>query len=1038
MRCLLIISLLCGILFSFESAAQNNPVNFESLSLQKGVSLNLTYAMLQDSRGYLWFGTMYGLVKYDGKDYTTYRSDPWDSSSISFDDIISLFEDHNGNIWVGTWGGGLNKLDPVTGKFTRYLYKQNDSYSLSDNIVWSINEDVKGNIWVGTQRRGINKIETKTGEVLHYETDKDKDNSLPSNSIFKIYKEKNGTIWVGSQGGLSKFLPETDSFENYTVAAESGEKIGLVHSILRDSRNRLLLATATGLYTLDERKGKLFHITDDKSNILNDGVILSLVEDRKNNIWAGTVMGLVKLKSGNADDAILYTHNFENQNSLIGNRVTSLMEDQAGVLWAAAYRGGVDKITDRTENFSNYSYNPDNKNSLGTYYVSFFAQDDDGNIWIVGYNNILTKFNPETNSFKRFKLVQNKPKKNTSFSVTSIVNDNNKLWIATNRGLIVFDAQKGKQLNLPDGILKNRDVAYGNIPYLLLSSDHKLWISVSEKGIYRYDFLTQKFDHYINPSNDLTNYMKNIVQVIYEDKDHTIWAGSLGGLLKLNQSTRQFKTYSHRLTDPESLSNDYVYFITEDSKGDFWIGTSNGLNRFDKEKEAFTTYSEKDGLPNNVIMSILEDSRKNLWISTNKGLARYDVEKKTFKNFDVDDGLSTNIFFAQSAIAGKDGRFYFGGNRGFTSFYPSQIKLNQYIPPVYITNLKAGKDIGELNQITPGANKHVFPYDRNFYEIDFASLDFTNPDKNVYKYKLEALDENWIYSGNKNTVVYTDLSPGKYLFKVMGSNSDGVWNEKPATLELIIQPPFWRTWWFSSLTILILLSVIYFTHLIRTRNKIAAALRIEKIREEENAKVRKQAAIDFHDELGHRLTRISLLTEIAKRKLDYKNNEVIPLLKKISENSIQLYEGTKDFIWAIDPQNDSLYDLIIRLKDFGDEIFTDTDVAFFVSGVTSELEKTSLTTDMKRHLALIFKEGMHNSLKHSHSHSVILESKIEADEVVITLKDDGAGFDSDKVSAGNGLKNMKKRAEKINGILLINSSPGKGTSISFKGQIHSN
>ncbi|MGA7837885.1 MAG: ATP-binding protein, partial [Ignavibacteriaceae bacterium] len=197
-------------------------------------------------------------------------------------------------------------------------------------------------------------------------------------------------------------------------------------------------------------------------------------------------------------------------------------------------------------------------------------------------------------------------------------------------------------------------------------------------------------------------------------------------------------------------------------------------------------------------------------------------------------------------------------------------------------------------------------------------------------------------------------------------------------------------------------------------------------------------AIDFHDELGHRLTRISLLTEIAKRKLESQNKEVIPLLRKISENSIQLYEGTKDFIWAIDPQNDSLYDLLIRLKDFGDDIFNDTDVDFFVSGLNSELEKTSLSTDMKRHLALIFKEGMHNSLKHSHSHSVHLESRLINGEVEITLKDDGAGFDAGKVSSGNGLGNMKKRAEKLKGSLLIDSVPGKGTSISFRGHIHTN
>ena len=224
-------------------------------------------------------------------------------------------------------------------------------------------------------------------------------------------------------------------------------------------------------------------------------------------------------------------------------------------------------------------------------------------------------------------------------------------------------------------------------------------------------------------------------------------------------------------------------------------------------------------------------------------------------------------------------------------------------------------------------------------------------------------------------------------------------------------------------------------HLSWAQHKIKHALEIEKIRAEENERVRKQTAIDFHDELGHRLTRISLLTEIVKRKLGDSYRDVLPLLRKISENSIQLYDGTKDFIWAIDPQNDSLYELLVRLKDFGDEIFNDTNIDFLVKGISAELEKTSLSTDMKRHLTLIFKEGMNNSLKHSGGKKVSLESKIVGDEIEITLQDDGTGFKIDEDKGGNGIKNMIKRAEKINGQLQINAEPGKGTRISFKGKV---
>jgi signal transduction histidine kinase len=435
-------------------------------------------------------------------------------------------------------------------------------------------------------------------------------------------------------------------------------------------------------------------------------------------------------------------------------------------------------------------------------------------------------------------------------------------------------------------------------------------------------------------------------------------------------------------------------------------------------------------LPNNVIMSMLEDEKGNLWISTNKGIARFDPAKNTFKNFDVNDGLLTNIFYAQSAFITKDGMFYFGGNNGFTKFNPNDIKINSFIPPVYITSIRAGRDIGNLHVLN--INKTIdLAFNNNFLQLKFAALDYTNPEKNVYKYKMIGVDEEWIFSGQTNLANYTDLSPGKYVFEVKGSNSDGIWNENPAKIDIVIFPPFWRTWWFTTLAII----TVYLAHLIRVQHKIRRALEIEKIRSEESERVRKQTAIDFHDELGHRLTRISLLTEIVKRKLGDGYHDVKPLLRKISENSIQLYDGTKDFIWAIDPQNDSLYELLIRLKDFGDEIFNDTNIDFLVKGISTELEKTSLSTDMKRHLTLIFKEGMNNALKHSKSKKVSLESKIAGDEIEITLEDDGSGFRIDEETGGNGIKNMIRRAEKIQGHLHIDSEPGKGTRISFKGKV---
>jgi ligand-binding sensor domain-containing protein/signal transduction histidine kinase len=813
------------------------------------------------------------------------------------------------------------------------------------------------------------------------------------------------------------------------------KEANLIHSIYEQEENKLLIATNAGLFIFNKHSNKFSLFNFDSKDPLNYSPVFSICKGDDHNIWVGTSDGLVKVNDRNNSVLEIYHHQFGSGNTLAGNTITSLMLDKSGVLWIGAYRAGVSKLINTPKDFINFTYSPDNKNGLGAYLITFFAQDDQGYIWISGYSDILTRYDPRSNTFKRFRVYLPGSKKNTRFFISSIVKDKNNLWVGTTGGILLFDLSNETQISLPKEMSKYREMVNGNVTYLLISSDNKLWVGINEKGMFCYDLNNFSLRHFVNPMTDLTNYMKNIVQVIYEDKEKKIWAGTMGGLLKLNQKTGKYTSFSHSLSDPKSLSNNYVYYLYEDSRDNFWIGTSNGLNKMNKKDGTFRSYYERDGLPNNVIMSLLEDGNGNFWISTNKGIARFDPSKSTFKNFDVNDGLLTNIFYAQSAFIAKDGMFYFGGNNGFTKFNPNNIKINNYIPPVYLTSIKAGKDIGSLHLLN-NYNKTIdLPFNNNFIQLKFAALDYTNPEKNVYKYKMMGVDEEWIYSGHANLASYTDLSPGKYIFEVKGSNSDGIWNDNPAAIEIVIFPPFWRTWWFTTLVIIIILLSIYLAHLMRVKHKIRRALEMEKIRSEENERVRKQTAIDFHDELGHRLTRISLLTEIVKRKLGDGYRDIMPLLRKISENSIQLYDGTKDFIWATDPQNDSLYELLVRLKDFGDEIFNDSNIDFLVRGISTELEKTSLSTDMKRHLTLIFKEGMNNALKHSNSKRVSLESKIAGDEIEITLEDDGSGFMIDEETGGNGIKNMIRRAEKIHGNLQIDSGPGKGTRISFKGKV---
>ncbi len=542
--------------------------------------------------------------------------------------------------------------------------------------------------------------------------------------------------------------------------------------------------------------------------------------------------------------------------------------------------------------------------------------------------------------------------------------------------------------------------------------------------------------HYSSKQFSTNNNHTDYILTLYKDKldDDLVWIGTYGGLIQMNCSERSFKIYTHQLNDKNSLSNNYVFSILRDSYGNLWAGTANGLNKFDESSGTFKHYFEKDGLPNSVISSITEDKNRNLWIGTNYGVSEYNVDEKEFRNYSKEDGLLNNLYFNHSSLADSNGDIYLGGTNGLDIINTSRRSEEQYIPGVYITSFNKTNNNGGLINVTDARDLSL-NYDENFINIRFISLDYNNPAKNRYKYKLDGLDKDWIEAGNKNSVNYTSLPPGEYTFRVKGSSSSGIFNPNEAVINFTILPPFWKTSWFNAALVLLFAGSVYFVYRLRVRQKIKHVLEIEKIKEMESEKLRRKTAEDFHDELGHRLTRISLLSEILKRKIGNSSVDIREILDKISLNSAELYEGTKDFIWAIDPRKDSLYELIIRLKDFGDELFEDSDVYFEVSGLDDSLKTMNLTTEWKRHLSLIIKEGMNNALKHGMSTRISINSTIKNDELELTLTDDGRGFAPELSGKGNGLRNMRQRAEKLSAKIVVESSPGNGTRILFRGKI---
>ncbi|UCH64755.1 MAG: hypothetical protein JSW63_09005 [Ignavibacterium sp.] len=993
----------------------HNDARFTQLSLEKGVAINLTYDMLQDSEGYIWFGTMYGLVRYDGINYKTFTYDPENPESISFDDVISLFEDNKGNLWIGTWGGGLNMLDASRKSFKRFVYDPSVEDGITDNIIWAITEDTDGNIWLGTEAGGLNKYNPTLNKFTHYEI-VSAESRLPNKAVRSLLVDSKGTIWAGGWFGLSKYSHLRDKFEDTSISDESKKSPFGVNSIYQNSSNTLVLGTNKGLLTFDKNKNKYNLI-----ETLPEIGIQSITVDHLGKFWLGTINGLIKYDQN--EKTYFFYKSSDDVNSLSGNFINKVFEDRSGVLWINSYNSGISKLINRKSNFALLQHNEENLNTLSANNITSLAEDKDGSIWIGTFNG-LNRFDAIVERITNSKL--------EGMPINALaVDGNNVLWISSRDKLFRYNYSKNKVSEVKNKPLTEK-LKNKTIKNLLFDSKGKLWIGTYSSGLFLIN--DDEVEHFSLINEESKSNAADYILSIYKDDTDQIWIGTYGGLYLFNPDDKSFTSYIQELNNPNSLSNNYVYSINQNSNGKLWVGTARGLNLFDPQSKSFKAIYEQDGLPNDVICGIVEVKKNDLWISTINGISRFNSKENTFQNFEKEDGLQSNLYSQGVYLKGTDGKIYFGGSNGLNVFNPGDVKINTFNSPVIISSVNLIESDGQLQNLDKGNEQLDLDYDQNSLQINVLSFDYSNPVRIKYKYKLNGYEENWIDLGKENKIILQNLPSGNYSLLVKGTNGDGIWSTQQASLSILIATPFWKTAWFYLIIVSALIVISIIIHRVMVKSQVKRAVKNEKIREEEAEKVRRKTAIDFHDELGHRLTRISLLTELIKRNIGNAFSEITTLLNQISDNSTQLYNGTKDFIWAIDPQQETLYELMVRLKDFGDDLYGRTDIKFEVSGLDENLQAATLDVDWKRHLALIFKEGMNNSLKHSNSEKVQLDSHLEGDEIEIVLTDNGKGFAKDTRSKGNGLKNMRDRAEKLASSIFIDSNPGEGTKISFKGK----
>lgn len=845
------------VILSAFAFAQTQQLYFSHLGTAEGLSeLNPT-CILQDSRGFIWIGTADGLNRYDGYKFKIYRNDVKNTASISNNYVQDIAEDKNGNLWLATVGGGLNKYDRKTNSFRSYTHSDKNSKSISSDFISKVIVDDNGKVWAATQHGGLNMLDPTTGNCIHYLNIKNNPASISSNEIMTIYKDSHNNIWIGLvNNGLSKFDRKTNSFSNFTHQDNVKESLSgnKVTAIFEDSEHHLWIGTqGAGLDLYDNVTGAFRHFVNDpkNSNSLINNSIQSIAEDDNHNLWIGTENGGLSIYTYAWEQFFSYMHDDVDNSSLSGNSVDVIRKDKHGNMWIGVYGGGINLYKKNTSDFAHYKHNAQ-PNSLSNDFVLSMYEDDDYNIWVGTDGGGLSLFNLKSGRFTTFKHKDSDKNSIAGDNVLDIAEDDQKnLWIGTwGNGVSVMNPVTRTFKTFKHDPAKSESLSGNNVYAITQTPDKRIWIGTFGDGLNLYQPSTNSFVHFRNDPANPKSLGSDRINAILPDNKGNLWlATDDAGLCYFDTKTYTCISFKHN-DNKNSISNNTALDIYQDHLGRMWICTLGGLNMFDTKTNHFTIYKTKDGLPNDYIQAILEDDKGNLWVTTNNGISMFNPTTRKFKNFTTENGLQADEFKQHCALKSRTGAFYFGGVNGFNSFFPDQIVENSYNPQLVLTKFQIfnkevevaredsdsplKEDISETKSIT-------LSHDQSVLSFEYSSLDFASPNKKRYAYILEGFDKSWNFVEDKNTAVYTNIPPGEYTFKVKCQNGEGKWSPNVLSLKVTIVPPFWLTWWFETLVALFVLGSIYGFYRYRVRLIIRQKAKLERQVNERTAQVTAQA-----------------------------------------------------------------------------------------------------------------------------------------------------------------------------------------------------
>jgi signal transduction histidine kinase/ligand-binding sensor domain-containing protein len=866
-----------------QTAAVGQTMRFEHLTTEDGLSEGRVWGITQDSRGFMWFATWDGVNRYDGYEFKVYKQEPGRANGPGGSSFWPVYTDQAGKVWAGSHtGGGLSRFDPTTELWTVFRHDKEDAQSLGSNNVYAILEDSSGVLWVGTEGGGLNRLEgvVEDGRARfnRYQHDPNDAHSLGSDYVASIYEDRSGVLWIGAYGGgLHRFDRETETFVRYQHDAQDPHSLSddRVYGIYEDQFGVLWVGTHGGGLNRFDRETETFvnyQVDTEDPHSLSGNTITSIAEDGSGTLWIGTFDGGLNRYHRETDTFSAYQHDLLDPRTPASNTVLSLFVDRTGTLWIGTAGKGISKLDPAGQGFRLYGQESPGSNGLSNSDVRAIVEDRSGDVWIGTWGG-LNRFDPETGHFTHYLHDPDDPTSLSDNHVHCALEDSGgTLWVGVGgaQGLNRFDRDTETFSHFRHDPDDAHSLSGNSIVRLYEDRTGILWVGTWSDGLNALDLQSQdgevRFARYQHDPTDPDSLGAGIVHAIYQDRGGTLWVGTGGGgLCQFHRDSETFACYDHDPQDAGSLSDDTVWAIYEDRAGTLWVGTSGGLNRLDAQIGEFLHYTTADGLPHNTVFGILEgnasssEPHRSLWLSTSHGLSRFDPQTGTFHNYDASDGLQGDVFNNGAYYQSSTGELFFGGPNGLTVFHPDDIRNNPHVPPVYLTAIQlANKPVSVggdslLQKSLLDTRELVLSHRDRIVSFEFAALSFTSPQKNRYRYALEGFDGDWYEVGSdRRFATYTNLDPGHYTFRVLGSNNDGVWNEEGASLSITITPPWWETWWFRGLLIALVAGLVVAGY--RSRVTILERRSQELEREVETAT----------RDLKQRLVELDVLNQIAQ------------------------------------------------------------------------------------------------------------------------------------------------------------------------------